>query len=66
MTPMQGELTRGKLLVAGAAGAVAFGAAAGLLLGPVWMIAGVLVGLFIGAVVPAIVYALAHPTRQPC
>jgi hypothetical protein len=58
---MQGELTRGKLLMACAAGAVAFGVAAGLLLGPVWTIAGVLVGLFIGAVVPAVVHAVANP-----
>ena len=58
---MRGELTRGQLLVACAAGAVAFGAAAALLLGPMWTIAGVLVGLFVGAVVPAIVQAVAHP-----
>jgi len=41
---MRGELTRGKLSVILAAAAVAFGAAAWLLLGPVWAIAGVLVG----------------------
>jgi hypothetical protein len=41
---MRGELTRGKLTVIVAAGTVAFGAAAWLLLGPVWAIAGVLVG----------------------
>ena len=47
---MQGELTRGKVAVALAAGAAACGAAAGLLFGPVWTIAGVLVGPLIGAV----------------
>ena len=58
---MRGELTRGHLLVACAAGAVAFGAAAALLFGPIWTIAGVLVGLFLGAAVPAIVHGVAHP-----
>jgi hypothetical protein len=56
---MGGELTRGKLAVALAAGAVAFGAAAWLLLGPVWIIAGVLVGALVGAFVLAGIYALA-------
>jgi tetratricopeptide (TPR) repeat protein len=57
---MRGELTRGQLAVALAAGAVAFGAAAWLLLGPVWIIAGALVGLLVGAFVLAGIYALAH------
>jgi hypothetical protein len=53
---MRGELTRGKLAVALAAGAVAFGAAAWLLLGPAWFIAGVLAGLLVGAFVLAGIY----------
>jgi hypothetical protein len=57
---MRGELTRGKLAVALAAGAVAFGAAAWLLRGPVWIIAGVLVGSLVGAFVLTGVYALAN------
>jgi hypothetical protein len=57
---MRGELTRGKLAVALAAGAVAFGAAAWLLLGPVWIIAGVLAGSLVGAFVLTGVYALAN------
>jgi tetratricopeptide (TPR) repeat protein len=52
---MRGELTRAKLTVALAAWAVAFGAAAWLLLGPVWAIAGVLVGPLVGLVVLAVV-----------
>jgi hypothetical protein len=58
---MQGELTRGKVIGALAVGAVAFGAAAGLLFGPVWTIVGVLVGPLVGAVLLAIVYAFASP-----
>ena len=57
---MRGELTRGKLAVALAAGAVAFGAAAWLLLGPVWIIAGVVAGSLVGAFVLTGVYALAN------
>jgi hypothetical protein len=57
---MRGELTRGQLAVALAAGAVAFGAAAWLLLGPVWIIAGVLAGSLVGAFVLASIYALSH------
>ena len=57
---MRGELTRGKLAVALAAGAVAFGAAAWLLLGPVWIIAGVLAGSLVGAFVLTGIYALAN------
>ena len=52
---MRGELTRGKLTAALAACAVAFGAAAWLLLGPVWAIAGVLVGSLVGLVLLAVV-----------
>jgi hypothetical protein len=57
---MRGELTRGKLAVALAAGAVAFGAAAWLLLGPVWIIAGMLAGGLVGGFVLAGIYALAN------
>ena len=53
---MRGELTRGKLSVILAVGAVAFGAAAWLLLGPWWAIAGVLVG-------PLIVFAVVVGVR---
>ena len=56
---MRGELTRGKLTGACAAGAVAFGTAAWLLLGPVWAIVGVLVGPAVGAIVVAVVHVLA-------
>jgi hypothetical protein len=48
---MRGELTRGKLIAILVTGAVAFGAAAWLLLGPVWAIAGAFVGLVITTVV---------------
>ncbi len=48
---MRGEPTRGKLIAILAMSAVAFGAAAWLLLGPVWTIAGVLVGPLITVVV---------------
>jgi tetratricopeptide (TPR) repeat protein len=57
---MRGELTRGKLAVALATGAVAFGAAAWLLLGPVWIIAGVVAGSLVGAFVLTGIYALAN------
>jgi len=57
---MRGELTRGKLAVALAAGAVAFGAAAWLLLGPVWIIAGVLAGSLVGAFVLTSIYVLTN------
>jgi hypothetical protein len=53
---MRGELTRGKVMAALAVAAVACGAAAGLLFGPVWMIAGVLAGPLIGLVVLAVLY----------
>jgi hypothetical protein len=52
---MRGELTRGKLTAALAAWAVAFGAVAWLVLGPVWAIAGALVGPLVGLVVLAVV-----------
>jgi tetratricopeptide (TPR) repeat protein len=58
---MRGELTHGKLLVAFAVGAVAFGAGAWLLLGPVWAVAGVLVGPLIAAVVVAVVHVFTAP-----
>jgi tetratricopeptide (TPR) repeat protein len=57
---MRGEVTRGKLAVALAAGAVAFGAAAWLLLGPVWIIAGLLTGSLVGAFVLTSIYVLAN------
>ena len=41
---MRGELARGRLMAMLAMGAVAFGAAAWLLLGPVWTTAGALAG----------------------
>ena len=53
---MQGELTRGKLLVILIAGSVAFGAAAWLLFGPVWTIAGALLGPLIAFVIFSVVY----------
>jgi hypothetical protein len=59
MGAMRGDLTRGKLVATCAAGAVAFGAAAWLLLGPVWVIAGVLIGPVIGVIVLAVVHVLA-------
>jgi hypothetical protein len=52
---MRGELTRGKLMAALAVWAVAFGAVAWLLLGPVWTVAGVLVGPLVGLIVLAVV-----------
>ena len=58
---MRGELTRGKLIVTFAVGAVAFGAAAWLLLGPVWTVAGVLVGPLIAVVVVAVVHVFTAP-----
>ena len=58
---MRGELTRGKLIAILAMGAVAFGAAAWLLLGPVWTIAGVVVGPLIAIVVVASVRAVISP-----
>ena len=58
---MLGEMTRGKLTVILAVGAVAFGAAAWLLLGPVWTIAGVLVGPLIAIVVVVGVRAFTAP-----
>jgi tetratricopeptide (TPR) repeat protein len=48
---MRGELTRGMLIAILATSTVAFGAAAWLLLGPVWTIAGALIGLLITVVV---------------
>jgi hypothetical protein len=59
MGAMRGGLTRGKLMVACAAGAVAFGAAAWLLLGPVWAIAGVIIGSAMSVIVMAVVHVLA-------
>ena len=58
---MRGELTRGKLMVTFAVGAVAFGAAAWLLLGPVWTVAGVLVGPLIAFFVVAVVHVFTAP-----
>ena len=52
---MRGELTGGKLTAALAVWAVAFGAVAWLLLGPVWAIAGVLVGPLVGLIGLAVV-----------
>jgi tetratricopeptide (TPR) repeat protein len=52
---MRGELTRGKLMAALTVWAVAFGAVAWLLLGPVWTIAGVLVGPLVGLTVLTVV-----------
>ena len=54
---MRGELTRGKLTLALAAAAVAFGAAAWLLLGPVWAIAGALVGVPVAIIAIAVIHA---------
>ena len=48
-------------MVTFAVGAVAFGAAAWLLLGPVWTVAGVFVGLLIAVVVVAVVHVLTAP-----
>jgi hypothetical protein len=61
MFAMRRELTRGKVMVALAMGAVAFGAAAGLLLGPVWTIAGAVVGVLAGGIVLTVYYAVGHP-----
>ena len=58
---MRGELTRGTLMAILARGAVAFGAAAWLLLGPVWTIAGVVVGPLIAIAVVAGVRMVAAP-----
>src|SRR5580704_2981105 len=58
---MRGELTHGRLIAILAMGAVAFGAAAWLLLGPLWTIAGVLVGPLIAIVVVAGVRGFASP-----
>jgi tetratricopeptide (TPR) repeat protein len=58
---MRGELTRGKLTAILAMGAVAFGAAAWLLLGPVWTAAGALVGSLITVVVVASVRVVTSP-----
>ena len=63
---MRGELTRGTLIAILAMGAVAFGAAAWLLLGPVWTAAGALVGSLITLVVVVGVRAFTLPTRPPC
>jgi tetratricopeptide (TPR) repeat protein len=56
---MRGGLTHGKLMVACAVGAAAFGVAAWLILGPVWAIAGVLIGPAFGVIVLAVVHVLA-------
>lgn len=58
---MLGEMKRGKLTVILAVGAVAFGAAGWLLLGPVWTIAGVLVGPLIAVIVVAVVHGFTAP-----
>jgi hypothetical protein len=58
---MRGQLTRGKLSVVVASAAVAFGAAAWLLLGPVWAIAGVLVGPAIAVMVVATILVFTDP-----
>jgi hypothetical protein len=58
---MQGELTRGRLMAILVAGTVAFGAAAWLLLGPVWTIAGVLIGPLITIAVVAGVRMVTMP-----
>jgi len=58
---MRGELTRGTLTAILATGAVAFGAGAWLLLGPVWAIAGALLGPLVAVVVVASVRALTAP-----
>jgi hypothetical protein len=58
---MRGEMTRIKLLVTSAVSAVAFGAAAWLLLGPMWTITGVLVGPLIVLLVVAVVHVYATP-----
>jgi len=55
---MRGEPNRGQLMVALLAAAAGFGAAAWLLLGPMWTIAGVLVGLLAGAIALVALYAL--------
>lgn len=58
---MRGEMTRVKLLVASAVSAVAFGAAARLLFGPMWTITGALVGPLIVVLVVAVVHMYATP-----
>lgn len=58
---MRGELTRGTLTAILAIGAVAFGAGAWLLLGPVWAIAGALLGPLVAVVVVASVRAFTTP-----
>ena len=58
---MRGELTRGTLTAILATGAVAFGAGAWLLLGPVWAIAGALLGPLVAVVVVASVRAFTAP-----
>jgi hypothetical protein len=58
---MRGEMTRVKLFVASAVSAVAFGAAAWLLFGPMWTITGALVGPLIVVLVVAVVHMYATP-----
>jgi hypothetical protein len=58
---MRGELTHGRLIAILAMGAVAFGAAAWLLLGPVWTVAGALAGPLITLVVVVGVRAFTSP-----
>jgi len=58
---MRGEMTRVKLLVASAVSAVAFGAAAWLLFGPMWTITGALVGPLVVILVVAVVHMYATP-----
>jgi tetratricopeptide (TPR) repeat protein len=58
---MRGELTRGKLIAILAVGAVAFGAAAWLLLGAVWAVAGALAGSLITLVVVVGARAFSSP-----
>jgi tetratricopeptide (TPR) repeat protein len=58
---MRGELTRGKLSVIFAGGAAGCGTAAWLLLGPLWVIAGVVAGPVIALLAVGVVYGLATP-----
>jgi hypothetical protein len=58
---MQGELTRGRLSVIFACSSAGCGAVAWLLLGPVWVIAGVVAGPVVALVAVGVVYGLARP-----
>ena len=61
---MRGEMTRVKLFVASAVSAVAFGAAAWLLFGPMWTITGALVGPLIVVLVVAVAHMYATPDAR--